>query len=142
MTSRPAPPCFSLDRYDLHGVTVIRCIGEIDLSAAEPLHDLISEGLLAGPVVIDASLVTFLDCSGLAPILRGYTAADVLRRPFFLAAPSTAVLRLLDRVSLLERLEISPCAPSAARGAFKAPLTIDLVPADGRADSPTTSPTA
>lgn len=123
--SPPALPDFSFDSQQFPGVEVLRCAGEIDAAAAEPLSALIGSALLSGDVVVDASCITFIDCSGLTPLLRGYATAAALGRRFTLAAPSASVLRLLDHTGLLHRLELPSCVATAAKPTLQTPVVLD-----------------
>lgn len=71
--------------------------GEVDLGSADELAaalDLIRENTAKRRILLDARAVTFMDCSGLRPILRARDHDPRLT----MVAPSAPVSRLLSLV--------------------------------------------
>lgn len=88
--------------------------GEIDISTS-PLVDRIMTAMIdcgAAPLVIDASGVEFIDCSGLRAVLA---AADRLRRngtELVLRSPSNPFLLLLEVSGATDAVRIEPATAS------------------------------
>ena len=78
---------------------VIQLTGELDLAAVPNLTRLLDSAAEAEQitVVVDLSQVTFIDCTGLAPLLA---ARDRLDGRLRLRNPSQPVLRFLDLLGL------------------------------------------
>lgn len=108
---------YTLEASSVDDVMVITCAGEIDMAAAGPLLDRITDALGEGPVVVDVSAVTFLDCMALGALVSGYVLGRAMDRSFAMAEPSVAVLRVLDLTGTVHRLELFSCVPSAVRAA-------------------------
>lgn len=117
-TSAPVLADFNFSCLDNDGLCVISCTGELDMASAGPLLDAITDGLGTGDVVLDGSGITFVDCAGLTAVLSGYAMASALQRSFSLAAPSAAMLRLLDLTETLQRLEVQSSVAGASRAAL------------------------
>jgi anti-anti-sigma factor len=96
-----------------HTVTV-SIGGEIDMAAANVLRTALHAAARtnAGPVIVDASAVTFVDGAGLqamlAPLTSDRPAAMQIRNP---SAPVRRLLTIIGRDDLLE-----PSQPSAPLG--------------------------
>lgn len=114
--------CFNVTRLNHEGVVVLRCVGELDLVGAGILRHEIRSGVTAGPVVVDASGVSFIDCAGLSALIAGTHAGTSAGRPVVLAAPSVRVLRLLDATQTLDRFAVHSCVASAVRACRAAVL--------------------
>jgi len=74
--------------------------GDVDLVSADRARDVLGRAISArrlGPVVVDLSGVTFMDCRGLSVLVWAHT---VLRDRLILSNPSRAVTRLLDLTDL------------------------------------------
>ena len=101
-----APP------YDSHGGRVVGVAGALDLRMAPLLAERLRRRGADGPegVVVDLSQVTFMDCSGLRPLVEAHAR---LGGRMWLRAPSTPVRRLLWLTALDEVLLVLP-GPSSS----------------------------
>lgn len=71
--------------------------GDVDLAAADTLWSVLDEYVHAGAnVVVDCSRVAFLDSMGLRTLIRAQHKAGASGARLTLAAPSEAVLRVLQ----------------------------------------------
>ena len=71
--------------------------GDVDLAAADTLWSVLDEYVHAGAqVVVDCSRVAFLDSMGLRTLIRAQHKAGASGAQLTLAAPSEAVLRVLQ----------------------------------------------
>jgi anti-anti-sigma factor len=98
-TGAPEPHTITVERTG--DTMVVRLRGEIDAS----LRHAASEAMVAvlaghGPLVIDASAVTFIDSSGMAFLLQLHGVATDAGRSVHLRDPSGAVVELLALVGL------------------------------------------
>lgn len=75
----------SVESGDDAGTVVVRITGELDMSSAAAVRDVIDPVLAAGPtrLVFDVAALEFLDSSGLAVLLQAAERAGdiVLRNP-------------------------------------------------------------
>lgn len=75
---------------------VVRLEGEVDLSSSPEARAVILKQLGAGhPVLVDLSVVTYIDSSGLASLVEGYQLARQKGLGFGLLSPSPAVMDVL-----------------------------------------------
>ena len=109
-------PKFDLLRVSVHWVgttTLMDLIGEVDMSTVPLLHDQLEElvpSLKAG-LVIDLSLVTFLDSSGLAFLVAAHNRAKAKGSRLVVYAPTRKSRRLFEISGLTPLLEIFPAGP-------------------------------
>ena len=103
---------------DTSGAAVVAASGEIDLASKDLLTAAL-QPLLGGeqPVLLDLSLVGFMDCAG----LRVLQSAHLAHPGFALVAPSDAVRRLLELAGT--RIRAYPSVPEALRGLTGDPPT-------------------
>jgi len=89
---------------------VIVAEGELDLVGGPRLIGALpQEG--EGPVVLDLGSVAFMDSSGLRALLEARQACLDAGRPFALARPSDAVLRVLELVDLASEFDVLDAPP-------------------------------
>jgi anti-anti-sigma factor len=106
--SRPilaSDPAASPRDTDVH---VIRLAGELDMAAVPDLVDQLAEAAKVPaptPVVVDMSGVTFIDCSGLDPLLEARARLDGRLRLQNASPPVRRLLRLLDLTTLAASAE-------------------------------------
>jgi anti-sigma B factor antagonist len=100
---------FGLDldvEYVDDNTTLVRVIGELDLSTSERIENdllrLIHEGL-GRRLVLDLSELTFLDSTGLRALWRTRQHAQMAGAQLYLSAASDAVMRVL-KVTKLDRV--------------------------------------
>lgn len=99
MSSGPALAITAERRTD---VTVVRCIGEIDLETAALLRTHLTDALIDGPsdVVLVLDEVTFLDSIGLGVLIGAHKRARVLQGSLIIVCTSRPVLNLFSVTSL------------------------------------------
>lgn len=95
---------------------VVEAVGEIDMASVPGLRRALLDGIAQGPVVLNAASVAFCDSVGLRSLLEARRAAGERGTSFRLAAPSPAVIRLLELVGALEIFEIFPDLETALKG--------------------------
>lgn len=95
---------------------VVAVVGEIDLAGVPELRRALLTGVAQGPVILDAASVSFCDSVGLQCLLEARRAASECGTSFRLAAPSPAVMRLLELVGAREIFEIFPDLETALKG--------------------------
>jgi len=89
---------------------VIVAEGELDLVGGPRLVGALPvEG--SSPVVVDLGSVGFMDSSGLRALLEARQACIDAGRPFAIARPSDAVLRVLELVDLAREFEMLEAPP-------------------------------
>jgi anti-sigma B factor antagonist len=90
---------------DFHVLTLR---GDLDLGSATVLEERIDELCVAGArrVLLDMSLVTFLDSSGMNAILRGKEACAKQQCEFGLISPQRSVERALSLAGVLNKLRL------------------------------------
>jgi anti-sigma B factor antagonist len=83
------------------GITVVRCVGEIDVATAPRMRDRIARLQVDGParVVVDLSEVTFIDSLGLGALIGVHKRARVLQGSLVIV-PSAAATRLFTATAL------------------------------------------
>ncbi len=80
------------------GVTVVSLDGELEVSEAPALRDLLGS-LIAGPqssVLLDLGGVSFIDSSGIGVLVGAHRLAEQAGARFGLAAASTGVRRVFE----------------------------------------------
>ncbi|MEX0789755.1 MAG: STAS domain-containing protein [Actinomycetota bacterium] len=87
---------FSVDVRRFERSATLFLKGELDLGSAEVLSDALTavEIFGADPVVVDMSLVGFLDCSGLSVLLGAYNRACRDDRNLLITNPQATVRRI------------------------------------------------
>jgi anti-anti-sigma factor len=110
------PQQFTIDVTDHPGGTVVHVLGELDHDTAEQLQGALDRALALpgdGRLVIDCAAIAFCDSSGLNALLRARHSAQVRQRSLTLAAPSRAMLRLLQITGADAALHIAPTVAEA-----------------------------
>jgi anti-sigma B factor antagonist len=93
--------------------TVITASGELDLAEADGLRDELVHTLGEGMVILDMRQVTFCDSAGLRALLQAHHARPAR---FRIAAPSTAVVRVLRLAGADTVIPVFPDLESAREG--------------------------
>jgi anti-anti-sigma factor len=108
--------------YDGPTTAEVHISGELDIATAPQLAETLRAALAnATLVVLDLSQLTFMDCTGLAAIIRADSRARRSRRRLVLVRGAAQVNRLLDVTKTSERFEIMDCALSEARHGSASP---------------------
>lgn len=85
------------------GVAVLACRGEIDVATAPHLRESVERACELGvPVVLDMSLVTFMDSSGISALLLAFGVVGELPNKVHIQSPSDEVRRVLSIAGLDE----------------------------------------
>ncbi|GAB2671148.1 hypothetical protein GCM10027271_34480 [Saccharopolyspora gloriosae] len=98
------------------GVVVVRVGGEIDLSSAPRLAELVRQRLTAATlraVVLDLSEVTFFGSAGLELLLHAQRRAEGRRTPLYVVFGTGAVHRLIRLTGLTDRFTSRDTATEA-----------------------------
>lgn len=83
------------------GSTVVVLVGEIDASLRAEASACMAQSLVAGaPVIIDSTLATFIDSSGIAFVLQLHLAATEAGIAVSLRDPHRVLLDVLDMIGL------------------------------------------
>lgn len=93
---------------------VVRVAGEIDMSTAEQLRDVLAPLANGSPVTIDLADVAFMDSTGLHAIWMFAQSANG-SGPVRITNPSRVVLRAMEVVGMTEMSEIE-VYPEGDRG--------------------------
>ena len=106
---------------DQHGITVVVLAGELEVSEAPALRDLLGS-LIAGPqsrILLDLGQVSFIDSSGIGVLVGAHRRAEEAGARIGLAAPNAGVRRVfeLTRTDRVLRLYDSVPDGVAALGA-------------------------
>jgi anti-sigma B factor antagonist len=89
--------------------TVISLVGEIDAALRDEAGACMGIALVkALPVVVDSTLATFIDSSGIAFILQLHLAASAEQIPVTLLDPHRVLRDVLDMVGLSGELPAAP----------------------------------
>ncbi len=87
-----------------NGTTIITFEGSIDLDGSPDARRALLECVDIGqPLLVDLSLVEYIDSSGVASLVESFQKARVRGNPFALVAASSAVLRVL-RLAHLDKV--------------------------------------
>ena len=104
---------FSAELRNGEGLTVVKLLGELDLSTAPQLEECL-EGL--GPdgadVRLDLSGLSFCDSSGISAIVTAFKRVSKQGGRLSIASPQSAVLRVLEITGLFDYLS----APRSEEG--------------------------
>ena len=95
----PAAGTIRVDAQDTK--TVISLVGEIDAALRDEAGACMGLALVRGlPVVIDSTLATFIDSSGIAFVLQLHLAASAEQIPVTLLDPHRVLRDMLEMVGL------------------------------------------
>jgi len=105
---------FSIAAEQLEGGTIVRVVGELDLSTHERLGEELKSIASAGSAIaIDLSSCDFIDSSGIRALLIGRQAAEDSGGTLALAAAKPQVVRILDVTGVASALPIHASAEEA-----------------------------
>src|SRR5438874_10912065 len=101
----PAEAAFET-RTDPSGAPVIAVSGELDMSSAGRLEEVVGAAIAAGPekLIFDRSGLRFMDSAGIAVLLRAAAKVAVIE----LREPSPPVRRVLELTGLEGVLSVGP----------------------------------
>lgn len=93
----------------------VTATGEIDLTNAEGLRDALLSTFNAGAtaLVVDLTLVTFLDSAGVTALVRAARRASASEAKLRLAAATLPVRRVLDLVGIDQIVPVYPSVAAA-----------------------------
>lgn len=97
---------------------VIRIRGELDLSSAAPLRELMAEVFTQERprrVVLDLTDLIYLDSTGLSVFVTAHKRTEAAGMELWLAGPNPSVRRLLEITALDRIFIIVDAAPSSGR---------------------------
>jgi anti-sigma B factor antagonist len=94
---------------------VVTATGEVDLTNAEGFRDAMLSALNAGALglVVDMTMTTFLDSSGVTALVRATRRAAASDATVRLAVTAPPVLRVLNLVGIDRLLEVHPSVAAA-----------------------------
>jgi anti-sigma B factor antagonist len=94
---------------------VVAASGEIDLTNADGLRDVLLSALDAGArgLVVDMTATTFLDSAGLTALVRTSRRCSATDTTLRLAVTAPSVLRVLDLVGLDQLIGVYPSVSEA-----------------------------
>lgn len=95
--------------------TVIEATGELDLSSAPPLREVLLSALRQGSTVLAADGIAFCDSAGLRTLVEALHAAKAAGVSFRLAGPSDAVMLVLEIAGAARLFEIFPDVETAVK---------------------------
>jgi anti-sigma B factor antagonist len=105
-----------------HGQLVVALEGEIDLEQAGAVRRALLESLKKGrSVLVDLSLVTYIDSSGIASLVEGLQVARKQKTDLALVAVSQRVRRVLELARLDKVFLIHADLASATAGTVATP---------------------
>ena len=107
MTTLDDQPVLAVTDDHTGHLTVVRCVGEIDLATVPGLRERISRLQIDGSahLVVDLTGVTFIDSLGLGALIGAHKRARVLQGSL-LNVPCDAVLRVFAATALDRVFEI------------------------------------
>jgi anti-sigma B factor antagonist len=94
---------------------VIEAAGEPDLASSPRLREVLLPAIEQGTAVLNASNISFCDSCGLRTLAEARHAARAHGATFRLAAPSEAVIRVLELVDALDIFDIFPAVETALK---------------------------
>ena len=117
MGTKPEPEAiteFEIAVEKLDGGTVVRVVGELDLSTHDRLADELKTIASGGDaIVVDLTACDFIDSSGIRALLIGRQAAEESEGTLALAAAKPQVVRILDVTGVANALPIHSSADEA-----------------------------
>jgi anti-anti-sigma factor len=102
------PPTAGSIRVESHdGSTVVVLVGEIDASLRHEASACMAQALVSGaPVIVDSTLTTFIDSSGIAFVLQLHLAATEAGIGVTLRDPHRVLLDVLDMIGMAGELTV------------------------------------
>jgi anti-sigma B factor antagonist len=110
-------PMFSVDlsTRDCDGHVVVSLRGELDIADAASVAAAFAEVVTREPeIIVDLAGLEFIDCSGMAALVRGRKLARLAGGELRLAAPRPRVLRILSLARLTDVLLVHASVDEAA----------------------------
>jgi anti-sigma B factor antagonist len=127
-----------------HGWTLVRLRGDLDIATAPDLRDQLLEildRLMPGGLILDLSLLEFIDSSGTAVLVRTERRARLLGCTLVFVAPQPPVSRVLQICGLDQHFLIFKNVAAAVEGATADPrqeFRLGLEPAADESEGVTT----
>jgi anti-anti-sigma factor len=95
------------------GPSTVTANGELDLTSVDRLRAVLLPLVVGGTAVLDAAGISFCDSAGLLAILLANRRAREQGGTLRIAAPSDALLRVIELAGALEVLSVFPDTGSA-----------------------------
>jgi len=94
---------------DLEGEAVVKLTGDLDIATAELAVSYVTDVIRRHrePLTVDLSALDFCDAKGLAALVRMAGFAEQKDRPFRLASPSSALIKIMRITGLDRRFSFS-----------------------------------
>jgi anti-sigma B factor antagonist len=105
MMSAAAPLAVRI-RHETPQAVVVEAVGELDLATSARLRSALRGVLGIRTVVLDAADIGFCDIAGLRTLIEAQRLAEAAGCSFRLAAPSEAVLRVLELTDTFALFEL------------------------------------
>ncbi|HXL95791.1 MAG TPA: STAS domain-containing protein [Streptosporangiaceae bacterium] len=117
-----------LTNRDCDGHVVVALCGELDIADAGGVTAAFAAVAARQPeIIVDLAGLEFIDCSGVAALVRGRKLARLAGGELRLAAPQRRVLRMLTLTRMIDILPVHASVDDAARSIKQA-----VAPAVGR----------
>lgn len=99
----------TLDSTGKHVYTTVVAPAEVDIASSNTLREDIEEAVRAtGWVIVDLSVVEFIDSTGLSALLAGHQLAEQYGGKLAVVAPNERTSRLFEITQLDQLLEVYP----------------------------------
>jgi anti-sigma B factor antagonist len=109
----------AVERTSRDGVDVLSVEGELDIATAPrliaALNDTIANAVRS--VVVDLSLVAFMDSTGLALLINAHRRLTRRSKGFAVVCPAGPLRRVFEITDMVDTLRVSPDRESAAQAA-------------------------
>jgi anti-sigma B factor antagonist len=114
MTDRP--PDFEVERAPLAGAPGVRVRGEVDISTAPRLTEILDAAIREsdGAFVVDLSDLAFLDSTGVSVLIRARALLGRDERPLLIICPPGPARRIFDIAGIADLLTLFDSHQQAA----------------------------
>ena len=106
-----------MERTSRDGVEVVLVEGEVDIASASRLISVLNSSVADAirAVVVDLTLVGFMDSTGLALLINANRRLSLRRKGFAVVCPPGPLRRVFEITDMVETLHVCPDQASAAR---------------------------
>lgn len=100
----------SIDTYEREATGVVRVVGEVDVSNAAELREVLQKTLAEGTggLEVDLAEVSYIDSTGIGVLVGAARRFADAGRPFRVLSPQRNVARVLSMLGVAEELGIRP----------------------------------